>query len=190
MGKGAFQLSLSFIIVVVFAVIVLALAISWIQGIFPGITELTHKVTDVARDELLGKIAEGDKRVGIAAPKITSWARGDTGSYAIGIRNIYPDMDKMFYINVYIDEMQSLGDADPSLAQRNTVRTWLTFSDKEFVPKSSSITSDIIIKPPATTNSDIYKFRVMVCEAQGCRTLDDTPQNIVYGTAQFALEIK
>ena len=185
--KGAFQLSLSFIIVIVFAVIVLALAISWIQGIFPTVTDLTHKVTDVATERLLDDLTTGSGRVGIAAPAVTAWKRGETGSYAIGVRNVYSDKDTRFSMNVYLEEIG--GDlAGRSVSSFVTdVQKWLTFSKDIFIEKSSSETSDLIIRPPADASTGIYMFRVVVCEAASCRDLNS---GNLYGSAQFTIEIE
>lgn len=186
MRKGAFQLSLSFIIVVVFAVIVLSLAIAWIQGIFEVLNPLTHSVTDVARQELLDRIARSDARVGIAAPDVTQWKRGQTGSYSVGVRNIHTDQDKTFSMNVYLEE---IGGGLPGTAAQyqSEVGEWLTFSKKTFVESSGSTTSDIVIKPPTDAEKGIYMFRIVVCDASSCTNLG-SPN--LYGSQQFTLEIK
>jgi hypothetical protein len=187
MRKGAFELSLSFIIIIVFAVIVLSLAIAWIQGIFDVLNPLTHSVTDVARTELLDRIAKSDARVGIAAPDVTAWNRGETGSYAVGVRNIRSDVDKTFSMNVYLEEIGGALDPSQISYYRNNVKNWLTFSKKVFVAKSSSATSDIVIKPPADADTGIYMFRVVVCDAASCTDLS-SPN--LHGSAQFTLEIE
>jgi hypothetical protein len=185
--KGAFELSLSFIIIVVFAVIVLSLAIAWIQGIFGGISPLTHQVTDVARQQLLETIAQSDRRVDIAAPDVTKWKRGETGSYAVGVRNVHSDQDKAFSMNVYLEEIGGALAGKSASAYASSVEKWLTFSKDIFVSKSSSETSDIIIKPPANADTGIYMFRIVVCDAGTCRNLDSGG---LYGSAQFTIEIE
>lgn len=187
MRKGAFQLSLSFIVIVVFAVIVLSLAIAWITDIFDVLNPLTHSVTDVARQELLDRIAKSDARVGIAAPDVTQWQRGETGSYAVGVRNTRSDLDKTYSMNVYLEEIG--GDLNPAQIGYYKAQTaaWLTFSKKIFVAKSSSDTSDIVIKPKADADAGIYMFRVVVCDAASCTNLDSPG---LYGSAQFTLEIE
>lgn len=187
MRKGAFQLSLSFIIVVVFAVIVLSLSIAWIQGMFETLNPLTHQVTDVARTELLDRIARSDSRVGIAAPDVTQWRRGETGSYAVGVRNTATDRDKTYSMNVYLEELGGDLSGKPVSGYVNKVKTWLTFSKQVFVPKSTSETSDVIIKPSADAETGIYMFRVVVCDASTCQNLQS---GNLYGSAQFTVEIE
>ncbi len=187
MRKGAFQLSLSFIIVVVFAVIVLSLAIAWIQGIFGTLNPLTHSVTDVARQELLDRIAQSDSRVGIAAPDVTQWNRGETGSYAVGVKNINSDRDVRFTMNVYLEEIGGALAGKSVAAYSSPVRKWLTFSDTVFVESSGSATSDVVIQPPANAEKGIYMFRIVVCDSSVCTDLNSAG---LYGSQQFTLEIE
>lgn len=193
MKKGAFQLSLSFIIVVVFAVIVLSLSIAWIQGFFPRIADLTHQVTDIAKDELLNRIAQSDSRVGIAAPDVTAWRRGETGSYAVGIRNIHSDKQLQLSMNVYLEEIGGDLAGENVNAYKTAARNWLTFSGKAspgysiITEPSGRTTSDIVIQPPTDAKKGIYMFRVVVCEATTCQTIGSAN---LYGSAQFTLEIK
>ncbi len=187
--KAAIQMSLGMIVALVFAVILLTLAIIWIQGIMSGVTEITHKVTDVARDQLMSRLSAGG-RVGIAAPTVTTWTRGETGSFALGIRNENLDQDKTYYINVYLEKF------NPGTGMRDCVTTgsncpniggWLTFSNSEFIPKGESKASDIIIKPTTDAQSGIYKFKAIVCKESICT---DTTSPTLYGDESFSIEIE
>lgn len=188
-SKGAFQLSLGFIVIVVFAVIMLSLSIAWIQGIFNVLNPLTHEVTEVARQELLQRMAQNNQRVGIAAPAVIDWKRGETGSYALGIRNMDTSLDKTFYISVYLDQVGgALASQNPPSSQMvSEINAWLTYAPSEFIPASDSKTSDIIIKPPTDANTGIYMFRVVVCDAQPCTDMSSLS---IYGSEQFSVEIE
>jgi hypothetical protein len=187
MRKGAFQLSLSFIIVVVFAVIVLSLAIAWIQGLFGTITQLTFSVTEVAEQELLDRLASSDSRVGMAAPDVSTWKRGETGSYSVGVKNIHSDRDVTFSTSVYLEEVGGALAGSPVSSYASDARKWLTFSNKVFVESSGSSLSRVVIQPPTDAAKGIYMFRVVVCEAASCTGLN-SPN--IYGSQQFTLEIK
>ncbi len=187
MKRGAFQLSLSFIIIVVFAVIVLSLSIAWIQDLFGTITQLTFSVTEVAEQELLDRLASGDSRVGMAAPDVSAWNRGETGSYSVGVKNIHSDKDITFSMNVYLEEIGGELAGKNAEAYANAARKWLTFSSSVFVESSGSSLSRVVIKPPTNVERGIYMFRVVVCDASSCTNLD-SPN--LYGSQQFTLEIK
>ncbi len=185
--KGAIQMSLGLIVVVVFAVILLSLLLSWVYGIFSPFTEITHKVTDVARQELLSRLAQAGGRVGIAAPAITEWTRGETGSFSLGIRNTNPAADKTYSINVYLEELGGNLAGTPASSLESEVVSWLTFSRTEFVERGGSKSSNIIIKPSANAQTGIYLLRAVVCDALSCTDIN-SPN--LYGSAQFAIEIK
>lgn len=185
--KGAIQISLGIIVVVVFSVILLSLLLSWVYGIFDPFTEITHKVTDVARQELLSKLAQAGGRVGIAAPAITEWKRGETGSFALGIRNSDPANDNTYSINVYLEQLGGALAGTPASSLDQEVASWLTFSDKEFVEAGGSKSTNIIIKTKPDAQTGIYLLRVVVCDAASCVDLN-SPN--LYGSAQFAIEIK
>lgn len=188
--KGAFQVSMGFIIAVVFAVVLLSLALSWLSGFMGQIGEVTHKVTDVARSELINKIAQTGATVGIAAPPVTSWNRGETGSFAIGVKNKFTDQSKTFFMNVYLEQLGGALAGTQASTMQGEVDDWLTYSRTEFVEAGGSVTSDLILKPDTAADSGIYKFRVLICENQPCTTLEATPETNIYGSESFAIEIE
>ena len=188
--KGAFELSMGFIITVVFAVVLLSIALSWLSGFMGQIGEVTHKVTDVARTELINKIAQTGATVGIAAPPVTTWKRGETGSFAIGVKNKYTDQSKTFVMNIYLEQLGGALAGTQASSMAADVAKWLTYSSAEFVEAGGSISSDLIMKPASNAQSGIYKFRVLICESQPCTTLEATPETNIYGAESFAIEIE
>ncbi len=188
--KGAFQVSMGFIITVVFAVVLLTLALPWLTETVSQISGVTHQVTDLARSELLNEIAQTGAKVGIAAPPVTAWRRGETGAFAIGIKNKYTDQGKTFYINVYLVGLGGNLAGESAAALQGDVSKWLTFFSNEFVEAGGSKSSKIIMKPAADARAGIYQFRVLVCESQPCTTLEATPESNIYGSESFAIEIE
>lgn len=169
--KAAFQMSLGMIVALVFAVILLTGAIAWIQGTFQQITAITHQVTDSAKNQVINDIISDNKRVGIAAPAVTDWKKGETGSYTIVVNNIDPANDNSYTIGITRDSGPGTVD----------IGGWMTFPTSEVeVPAGQYNTFDIIIKPPTNTISGIYLFKVSVTEVGGIG---------VYGSDFFALEI-
>lgn len=186
--KGAFQLSLGLIVTVVVAVVLLSFLIMWLQGMFSDIPKLTHQVTELAQQKLMSDLSQTGEKVGIAAPAVTAWQRGETGSFALGIMNKYTDKDMKFYINVYLEELGGDLSGTPVGAKKGETDKWLTYFSSEFVEKGKSKATNIIIKPPASgTDTGIYLFRAVVCERQPCVDLNSPS---IYGSTQFAIEIE
>jgi hypothetical protein len=190
--KAAIQMSLGFIVAIVFAVILLSLSLSWITNIFPTIEDITHKVTDTARDELLRRMSTSGEKVGLAAPAVTEWRRGETGSYAVGIKNQDANSQLKAYINVYLSQLGGdLAGASVS-SYASGVDSWLTYArasdgDFEVVDPSGQKTTDLIIRPDTSAATGIYRFTVVVCTSTPCTDLNSGG---LYGYENFAIEIK
>jgi len=195
--KGAFQLSLGFIVAVVFAVILLSLSLTWLQSIFDPLGTITHKTTDIAMQNLLEELASGNKKVGIASPAVTEWKKGETGSYALGIKNEDTDRGNTYYINVYLETVG--GDLSPSqlTSLKDDVISWITLSPPTIdIDAGQRDTVNILIKPSTTTFSGIYSFRTAVCSSPetDCHATSPSvgypsPSPSLYGSATFAIEI-
>ena len=201
--KAAFQMSLGFIVAVVFAVILLSLSITWIQGLFGQIGTITHKTTDVAQQQLLQQLASSGKRVGIAAPAVTAWGKGETGSYALGIKNSDVDTNHVYYINVYLEaiggDLSGTGETVQSL--QSDVERWFTYPPAKDIAAGEREIVDITIKPLVDARPGIYTFTAAVCEKEAGGDTEDchgtspdagynTASSNLYGTATFTLEIK
>lgn len=195
--KAAFDVSLGFIIAVVFAVILLSLAIVWIQSIIPQISQITFEVTEVARQELLNNLASSGDLVGLAAPAVTSWDPGETGSYALGILNSDPDRTITFYANVYLEDVS--GGLRLSQVDQEAINDWISLAPATLdLNPSESDTLTIIIKPPTSAKAGIYSFRAAVCNAdpgpEGCHATSPTvgfPERSpdYYDAEAFSIEI-
>ncbi|RKX41950.1 MAG: hypothetical protein DRP27_10080 [Thermotogae bacterium] len=194
--KAAIQLSLGFIVAVVFAVILLSLSLTWVQQMFVPISTITHKTTDIAMQRLLQELASTNKKVGIAAPAVTAWAKGETGSYALGIKNEDADTSNTYYINIYLEEVGGDLAKTPVASLSNEVKEWISYSKAIDLDPLERDIVDIVIKPTVTAPPGIYHFRAAVCKDYDpeCHAtsppLYTTPSASLYGSTSFAIEIK
>lgn len=201
--KAGFQMSMGFIIAVVFAIILLSLSITWIQDLFAQIGTITHKTTDVAQQQLLQQLAASGKKVGIAAPAVTTWGKGETGSYAIGIKNNDVDSDHTFYVNVYLEAIGGELKDETVAMNYEDAESWLTHPKAKFISAGERDIVYLIIRPSTMgTKRGIYTFTVSVCSDEPGDTTDchapatDHPQygsdtsNNLYGSTAFTLEVK
>jgi hypothetical protein len=201
--KADFQMSMGMIVAVVFAIILLSLAITWIQGLFGSITDLTYKTTEVAQEKLLKELAETGDKVGIAAPTLDPWAKGKSGSYTLGIRNDDADNGHTFYINAYLTGVGGAlsGRTVASVQTEYKVNEWLTLNPRiKDIGAGISDKAAVIIQPKAGTSAGIYTFTIAVCKGnvpdneQTCHASDKPGATVkstnLYGSVSFALEIK
>lgn len=85
--KGAINLSISFVVVVVLAVLILSLGIMWIRGMFESIEQLTIQVIAKAKTELMNDITAGKKDIGITLPSLTKVPPGGGQELEIILKN-------------------------------------------------------------------------------------------------------
>ncbi len=85
--KGAINLSISFVVVVVLAVLILSLGVMWIQGMFESIESLTTQVIAKAKTQLMNDITSGKKEIGITLPSKTKVPPGGGEDLEIILKN-------------------------------------------------------------------------------------------------------
>jgi len=85
--KGAINLSISFVVVVVLAVLILSLGVMWIQGMFESIESLTTQVIAKAKTQLMNDITAGDSEIGITLPLVTKVSPGGGEELEIILKN-------------------------------------------------------------------------------------------------------
>lgn len=86
-SKGAINLSIGFVVVVVLAVLILSLGIMWIQGMFGSITGLTDQVIAKAKTQLMSDITSGKKDMGVTIPALTKVPPSGGGDLEIILKN-------------------------------------------------------------------------------------------------------
>jgi hypothetical protein len=193
--KAAIDLSLGFIVTVVFAVVLLGLALTWVSGIFTPLNQITYKVTDVAIQNLMKDMNTGNKKVGIAAPAVTTWKRGETGSYVLAVKNTDVNQKHTFFANVYLENLGGeLSGTNPSTM--SDVNGWITLSPTSLpLDPNDRDVINVIIKPVSNADTGIYSFRACVCTSNdpSCHAtstgLYETSSPSLYGCQSFALEI-
>jgi hypothetical protein len=169
--KGAFQLSLGFIVAVVFAVILLTLAITWVNQIMGQIGVLTDDLTQQASEKLKETFAETDQRFSIW-PDEYALSRGHALKMLAGIINREPDSDRHEYSILVVSNNQKEEWIDDSayINQRFSVQ----FNKILEIP--------ITITPTPDAQSGTYTFWVYACIDLSTCTEDnynyESPQHI------------
>ena len=156
MKKAAFQMSLGMVVALVFAVVLLTLAIAWIQGMFSSIEDITYKVTDTAKDLMMSELASGSNKVGLAAPAMLEWGRGESGSFALGIRNS-ESANQYFTMQIIIEQV------NPSTNDFTKVTSGFVYpKDNLLVAPFESNAFNVILQPSPDASPGHYLFRIIV----------------------------
>lgn len=169
--KGAFQMSMGFIIAVVFAIVLLSLTLAWVRGLFGGVTSLTEDLTQQAQSNLRDAFRETGSNFAVW-PNQYALDRGTGVKLSSGIENDAPDgLTHYFKINVLPsavsnDVLTASGctslDACPVLKQN--LPTWITVNPTA----NPGVIGQVLFSPidvtvPANAMSGTYIFSVYAC---------------------------
>jgi hypothetical protein len=173
--KAAIQMSLGFIVAVVFAVVLLSLAITWIQGMIGDITGITEDLTQQASAKLKNTFAETNQNFAVW-PNDYRITRGNGIKFLAGIKNNAPDSKKHEYVINIIP-----AGASPSICDTRNVETCessVTGYDKvsdfmlSWTTVETTVTSapplgtpekSLTIEVPTSAETGWYIFNVVAC---------------------------
>ena len=167
MERGAFQLSLGFIIAVVFAVALLSLAIIWVRDVFEGLFGLSDDLRQKALQELEETFKSTAKTFDIY-PHQHELPPGKKLIMSAGVKNVVGDGESHpFVVNLYpvsvssnVCEQRDVG----SCGLTESLNKWLTFSTvSKTVQPGGSTTFDITILPDIAAKDGHYLFHVIAC---------------------------
>jgi hypothetical protein len=173
--KAAFQMSLGFIIAVVFAIVLLALSLTWLRGMIENIMGITDDLTQEAQSSLRDAFRETSTSFAIW-PSQYNLNPGKGLRMSAGIENDAPDSkDHKFVINVIpvsaSDQVLSVygcNDFDTCSVGGTTLRQkmlkWVTFDRTAGLIKINSVGFKFIeVRPDANAPQGTYLFNVVAC---------------------------
>lgn len=169
--KGAIELSLGFIITVVFAVVLLSLAIFWLRNFFIGLEPLTVDLTQQAQTEIAKTFQNTDKNFAIWPSRYTIQP-GKKLIMAAGIRN----NDEQGRVLYYVVNMEITStDSGESL---ESVNDWVLVPGAATkIDPASSATRDLTLNIPANAKQGNYLFDVYACFGAGTASAAGLPSN-------------
>jgi hypothetical protein len=173
MKKAAIEVSLGFIIAVVFAVVLLSLAIMWLRGMMSATTGLTTDLTSQARNELQRTFGGTGENFAVF-PSQYELEAGNGIRLLGGIKNNAGDgRDHRFVINVLpsaaSNEVCPEGDIETCSGPdggrlSDYMKKWVTWDHS---PKPIKIGSTgemwIEVKAPSNAVKGTYMFNVYAC---------------------------
>ena len=134
---------------------------------YPG--AIDHQPTLESVEELASSLLASEKIIGLRIPDNISWERGETGSFALAIRNRYSE-PRTFHFKV-----------SPEGAG---MEQWIIYPSKKAVQAGEVETITIIARPLALPGN--YLFRIFVCETSDCSGLSSPS---LYATTTFSFRI-
>jgi len=121
--KGAVELSMTTIIIVVIGVTILTLGLRWIYSIFGGLEKQQAELERLTQDQIVEILGGSDEAINIPASVIDNIERGDTYNLQVIVRNKYPETH-IFKYDIIIQTTPGNFDAQ-------TVRSHLTWHNQQ-----------------------------------------------------------
>jgi hypothetical protein len=171
--KAAFQMSLGFIVAVVFAVVLLTLSVTWVQDLFGGVVTLTDDLTQDAHNKLQEEFRSTSKNFAVWPSRRTQNA-GTTVILSAAVDNDADDGETHeFLINIIPSAASASvcpgGELDTCVSPagdslKEYMERWVTW---DFGKRAVSINTigfwDITVEVPSDVMKGQYMFNVIAC---------------------------
>jgi len=158
MKKGAMELSLGFIVMVVFAVILLSLAIFWVRGFFVSLEPLTVDLTQQAQSEISKTFQNTDKNFAVWPSRYTI-APGKRLILAAGIKNNDEQGNKLYFaINMRLSSTNA-----PGVDIDTVTNEWVLVPGVTKADASSTANTELTLNIPANAKAGSYLFSIYAC---------------------------
>jgi hypothetical protein len=165
---GAFQLSLGFIITVVFSIVLLSLALTWLRSVMGGISSLTDDLTQQAQTNLRETFRQTTNNFAIW-PNQYDLKRGTELRLSAGIENDAADGEPHLYVINVIpaavsDNVCPGGHLEKCPEVVENMKRWLTFFRSVKMVNPNYIDYiPITVRPDENAKKGIYMFHVACC---------------------------
>ncbi|MEM5798257.1 MAG: hypothetical protein QW703_01700 [Candidatus Aenigmatarchaeota archaeon] len=193
--RGAVEMSIGFIVVIVIAVVMLSLVLSWLRGMFTGIEDLTGQMRQTALSDLTESFQTGASGNFDISPKSYTTTSGKKLFIGVGILNDAEDRKQHNFV-INVDVVQQ-----PTGVTSATVQSWIDWVKvpTPIAPMFKNIDNPIpiYINLPSGAIPGIYTLRITACydkivgQALTWETCKPGADNMWGGTVRyFQLEVK
>ncbi len=172
--KAAFQMSLGFIVAVVFAVVLLTLSVTWVQDLFGGVVTLTDDLTQDAHNKLQEEFRSTSKNFAVWPSRRTQTA-GTTVVLSAAVDNDADDGEKHDYVlNVVPSaasasvcpggDLETCSSPTASKSLKEYMQDWVTWDSGTRTVSINTIGFwDITVEVPSDVMKGQYMFNVIAC---------------------------
>lgn len=135
--KGAVELSMNTIVIVIIGITLLTLGLRWVFNIFSDVEKQRGQMSEAMEQEIRDMFGESDKPLNLLTNSI-SVEQGGSYDLAIGVRNIGKETYEFSYrIDVNQDDI-------PSNVRAEDVRKWFGYTKSSFDLNSGELFPDTI----------------------------------------------
>lgn len=192
--KGAIQVSVGFLIIMVVSALVLIFIMGWLGGLFPQLSQITRYATQQAEQEMMNKFAEGGDIILATLPYKETFQPGSEVHFKIGVRKT-ARVDNYDYFALCVGEMDKTtctptAGTNPVTISGDTSGIMFKFPQVTKIEERGDISRlSAIMVIPHETQSGIYGFKIYVCAVSQMSTACSGLQNS-YGVFDYIVEVK
>ncbi len=183
MRKGAIQISIGFLIIMVISALVMIFIMGWMGQIFPSLTRIGDYATSSAENEMMKKFTEGTDIVASTIPTRVTFQKGSQVEFIVGVKKtalIDDDID-FFTICVAVSaELDDCTEPESVAVEAEGDDSGITFLmppaervERRGVVGRFSVLMDI----PTDTDEGFYSYRIFACAKEdsddACTGLQD-----------------
>ena len=174
--KGAIELSMTTIIIVVIGVTILTLGLRWIYSIFGGLEKQQHELERLTQDQIVQLIGGSNEAISVATSALSSIVRGEIYNLRVVMRNKYSENHNFRY-DVKVE-------GAPGGFDMEQVKSKLTWYDQDISLASGDGFKDFISIDTSGLAIGQYRFRIVLT------CLDCTPQKAEEQPVIFQVTLK
>ncbi len=198
--KGAIQVSVGFLIIMVVSALVLIFIMGWLGQIFPTLTRIGDYATTSAENEMMKKFSEGSDAVATTIPTKVDFSPGTEIEFIVGIKKT-TGMDEYNYFALCIATGQSDRCTSPSISATDSTSKSVAASgdnsgimflfapNKKIETRGSVGRVTILMQIPHDTAAGFYNYRFFGCGVSSprgtCTRVEDS-----FGDTDFIVRIK
>ncbi len=150
--KGAIELSMTTIIIVVIGVTILTLGLRWIYNIFGGLEEQQQELERLTKDQITEILGGSDDAINVPTSVIDGIKKGESYNLRLAARNKYPEAHRFKY-DITIENA-------PENFSLETVLSNVLWTTSELQLDSGEGFKDFVIIKTSNLPLGTYKMRI------------------------------
>ncbi len=192
MLKGAIEVSIGFLIVMVISALVMIFMMGWLSGLFPQLTEISQYATAQAEQQMMNEFAKGGDTILATIPTQKTFAPGSKVRFKLGVRKT-AEVDTKNFFSLCVGKMSDTycaapGDSPQAAANDNSGILFQFPKTTKITERNQISLMSGIMEIPSTVKTGTYGFRIYACAVDNANSPCSGLQNS-YGQYDFIVEI-
>ncbi len=149
--RGAIELSMTTIIIVVIGITILTLGLRWVYNIFGGLESQRQKLIEATEEEIRKTFGDSDDPINLLTSAI-SIEQDKFYDLSVGLKNTYGEPRNFKYDIEIIDAPQNV--------QPSQILSWFRWDKSEIRLNSGELYTDSVSIDPKDAPLGVYKFKL------------------------------